>query len=86
MGKYSKLLQKVLVGSSDSNIDFSSLCVLLVRLGFHERVKGSHRIFSRDGVDEIMNLQPKGNAAKAYQVKQVRTVLLKYQLGETDVD
>lgn len=45
MGKYSKLLQKVLVGSSDSSIDFSSLCQLLVRLGFQERVKGSHHIF-----------------------------------------
>lgn len=86
MGKYSKLLQKILVGSSDTNIDFSALCQLMVRLGFRERIKGSHRIFWRDGVDEIVNLQPIGNAAKAYQVKQVRTVLLKYQLGETDVD
>ncbi|TVQ22192.1 MAG: type II toxin-antitoxin system HicA family toxin [Spirochaetaceae bacterium] len=76
----------LLAGSSDTNIDFSALCQLMIRLGFHERVKGSHRIFWRDGVAEIVNLQPKGNAAKAYQVKQVRTVLLKYQLGETDVD
>ena len=86
MGKYSKLLHKILAGSSDANIDFSALCQLMVRLGFQERVKGSHRIFWRQGVDEIMNLQPRGNTAKAYQVKQVRTVLLKYQLGETDVD
>jgi hypothetical protein len=86
MGKYSKLLHKILAGSSDANIDFSALCQLMVRLGFQERVKGSHRIFWRQGVDEIMNLQPRGNTAKAYHVKQVRTVLLKYQLGETDVD
>ena len=86
MGKYSKLLHKILAGSSDASIDFSALCQLMVRLGFKERVKGSHRIFWRQGADEIMNLQPRGNTAKAYQVKQVRTVLLKYQLGETDVD
>ena len=28
-----------------------------------------------------MNLQPKGAKAKAYQVKQVRQVLVKYRLG-----
>jgi hypothetical protein len=52
---------------------------------FRERVKGSHHIFSRDGVAEILNLQPKGSKAKAYQVKQVRTVIVRYKLaGEND--
>jgi len=59
---------------------------LLIRLGFDERVKGSHHIFSRNGIDELINLQPKGGKAKAYQVKQVRDVLVKYRLGETYVD
>lgn len=35
----------------------------------------------RDGVDEILNLQPKGSKSKSYQVKQVRNVILKYKLG-----
>lgn len=86
MGKYSKLRQRILAGGADANIEFSALCQLLVRLGFDERVKGSHHIFSRDGVDEIMNIQPKGNKAKPYQVKQVRRILVKYRLGESDVD
>ncbi len=86
MGKYSKLREKILTGSADGNIEFSALCQLLIRLGFDERVKGGHHIFTRDGVDEIINLQPKGRKAKAYQIKQVRTILVKYRLGESGVD
>jgi hypothetical protein len=37
-------------------------------------------------VAEILNLQPKGSKAKPYQVRQVRSILVKYRLGETDVD
>ncbi len=33
-------------------------------------------------MEEILNLQPKGKHAKPYQVRQVRRVILKYQLGE----
>jgi hypothetical protein len=67
MGKYAKLIHKILAGSSDGNIDFVTLCRLLVRLGFEERIKGSHHIFTQDIVEEILNLQPKANKAKPYQ-------------------
>lgn len=50
-------------------------------LGFDERVRGSHHIYSKEGVAEIVNLQPVGSRAKAYQVKQVRGIILKYKLG-----
>ena len=86
MGRYQKLRERILAGVSDSDIDFAVMCQLLVRLGFEERQRGSHHIFSKDGVEEIINLQPKGAAAKAYQVRQVRNILVKYQLGATDVD
>lgn len=86
MGKYSKLRQKVLAGGADHNIEFAELCQLLIRLGFDERVKGGHHIFTRQGAEEIINLQPKGSKAKAYQVKQVRQILVACQLGESDVD
>jgi hypothetical protein len=86
MGKYAKLREKILAGSADSNVQFSALCQLLIRLGFNERTKGDHHIFTRDGVEEIINLQPIGSKAKAYQVKQVRTLLVEYGLGESDVD
>jgi predicted RNA binding protein YcfA (HicA-like mRNA interferase family) len=86
MGIYTRLRDKILAGGADANVEFSALCHLLIRLGFTERVKGSHHIFTRDDIDEIVNLQPKGNKAKAYQVKQVRGILVKYHLGVSDVD
>jgi len=86
MGKYSKLRAKILTGGADSNIEFAELCKLLGRLEFEERVKGDHHIFTRDGVAEIINLQPKNTKAKAYQVRQVRSILVKYRLGEINVD
>ncbi|MDF2387804.1 type II toxin-antitoxin system HicA family toxin [Nostoc ellipsosporum NOK] len=81
MSQQDKLLAKILLGTSDANISFTELCQLLRSLGFDERVRGSHHIFTQEGIEEILNLQPKGSQAKAYQVKQVRAVILKYQLG-----
>ncbi len=86
MGNYSKLRERILAGISDSNMDFTVLCQLLVRLGFDERVKGGHHISTKEDVEEIINVQPKGSKAKPYQVKQVRGILVKYRLGESDVD
>jgi hypothetical protein len=60
---------------------FEGLCGLLRSLNFSERIRSSHHIFSKEGVEEIINLQPIGSKAKAYQVKQVRGIILKYRLG-----
>ena len=49
MGKYDKLLSKILEGTSDANIRFDELCQLLLKLGFEERICGSHHIFRREG-------------------------------------
>jgi predicted RNA binding protein YcfA (HicA-like mRNA interferase family) len=76
------VLVRVLKGTSDAGIRFHDLCTLLRRLGFTERVKGSHHIFTRDGIDEILNVQPTGTMAKPYQIKQVRRVLVQYRLAE----
>ncbi|MGL6341441.1 MAG: type II toxin-antitoxin system HicA family toxin [Waterburya sp.] len=86
MGKYEKFLQRILVGTSDNNIKFSELCQLLKKLGFEERVRGDHYIFTRDNVEEIINIQPKGSKAKGYQVKQIRNLIVKYSLGDSNVD
>jgi predicted RNA binding protein YcfA (HicA-like mRNA interferase family) len=72
----------VLRGSSDANIRFTNLCSLLSRLGFAERVKGSHHIFTREDIPEILNPQSRGSLAKPYQVKQVRKVLIQHKLTE----
>ncbi len=55
-------------------------------LGFEERIRGSHHIFSKEGVEEILNIQPKQGKAKAYQVKQIRNIILNYQLGGLNED
>jgi predicted RNA binding protein YcfA (HicA-like mRNA interferase family) len=82
MGKFDKVLLQVLRGTSDKNVPFTDLCWLLERLGFYERIRGSHHIFTRDDIEEIINIQSKGNHAKPYQVKQVRQLILKYRLEE----
>ena len=81
MSQYEKLLLRILCGTQDSNVAFSDLQKVLTILGFVVRIKGDHFIYTRDDTDEIINIQPKGNKAKPYQVKQVRNLILKYQLG-----
>jgi predicted RNA binding protein YcfA (HicA-like mRNA interferase family) len=82
MSEQEKILFRILRGTSDTNIPFDHMCNLLLSLGFQERIRGSHHIFSKDGVEDILNLQPKaGGRAKPYQVKQVRQVLMRYRLG-----
>ena len=79
-----KILRQLLSGTSDAAIRFDDLCTLLESLGFDKRVKGSHHLFRKAGVEERINLQREGNNAKPYQVKQVRAVILKYKLGEVE--
>ena len=81
MGKLEKILDLILPGGSDQNIAFDDLTFLLENLGFEKRIKGSHHVFSQDGIEEIINIQLAGSKAKPYQVKQVRGVLVKYKLS-----
>lgn len=76
-----KLLLTILSGTQDTNIKFKDLQNILESYGFKCRIKGDHFIYTRHGIDEIINIQPKGNKAKPYQVKQVRNLIIKYQLG-----
>ena len=81
MAKNDKLIQKILQGQADANINFEELCALLKNFGFEERISGSHHIFRRANVEERLNLQCDGAKAKPYQVRQVRVIILKYRLG-----
>ena len=85
MTRHGKILARILFGRCDAAVDFGDLCQLLRHLGFEERIRGSHHIFIRTDVPEILNLQPRNNQAKPYQVKQVRQVILKGELGG-DID
>ena len=82
MSKPEKTLDRVLRGNSDKNIDFNDLCGLLHHLGFSERIRGDHHIFTRNDVREIINIQPRHGKAKPYQVKQVREIILQYHLAD----
>jgi predicted RNA binding protein YcfA (HicA-like mRNA interferase family) len=86
MSRRSKILNQILRGTSDANISFAGLCQLLRELGFEERIRGSHHIFTKNDVEEILNVQAKQAKAKSYQVKQVRSVILKYKLGGEEDD
>jgi hypothetical protein len=80
MSDNEKLLFRILRGTSDANIPFAGLCGLPRGLGFDERVRGSHHIFTKENIIEILNCRPKGGKAKPYQVKQVRQIIVKYRL------
>lgn len=81
MSKYQKLFMQIMSGTQDSNISFADLQKILTLLGFTVRIKGDHFIYFKDGVEEIINIQPVGNKPKPYQVKQVRNIILKYRMG-----
>ena len=81
MSQIRKIIYMILRGNRDANIKFSDVRQLMSYLGFHERIRGDHFIYTKRGVDEILNLQPNGDSAKPYQVKQVRRIIVKYGLG-----
>lgn len=81
MNRHERLLQRILGGRSDANIRFSELRALMRSLGFDERIRGSHHIYRKAGLPEKLNLQRDDGNAKPYQIRQLRRVLLKYQLG-----
>jgi len=80
MGKKDKLLLSVMSGKRDKNILFTDLCKLLDIMEFDGRINGSHHIYYKENIIEILNLQPEGKLAKSYQVKQVRELIMRYGL------
>jgi predicted RNA binding protein YcfA (HicA-like mRNA interferase family) len=78
MGHWKKTLERVMSGRADADIRYDDLCQLLGRLGYAGRQSGSHHIFRRASRD-LINLQNSHGKAKAYQVRQVREQLQKFQ-------
>ena len=76
------LLRRILARQTGANVRFGDLRGLLLRLGFEERIRGSHHIFVREGIPDLINIQPRGGQVKAYQVQQVRRVIEKYGIAE----
>ena len=77
MSKWDKFRSRLMSGQADNNINFDDLCNYLELLGFVLRPsrKSSHRIYTKEDIQQIVNLQPIGSGAKAYQVKQVRELI-----------
>ena len=84
MTRRDKDLQRILDGRHDANIEFDLLVTVLKRLGYDERTKGSHHAFRKDGVAERLTLTSHTKLAEAYQVRQVRRVILEYEVLEPD--
>lgn len=67
--------------NNPQSLTFRELQQLAEKAGFRlRRIRGSHHVYSRKGVVEIINLQPKGRMAKPYQVRQVVGLIDKYGL------
>lgn len=63
------------------NVAFGDLVQLLLDLAFRETSgRGSHRVFTRAGVIELVNLQVEKGDAKLYQVRQVANLIRQYNL------
>jgi predicted RNA binding protein YcfA (HicA-like mRNA interferase family) len=78
-----KLLNKAL--SSPANLRFKEVCDLARAFGFHlSRVSGSHHIFARQSIQELLNLQNVNGKAKPYQVRQLLGLVERYNLSLGD--
>ncbi len=74
-----KILAKILGGSK--NVRFNEFEVLLKGFGFElARINGSHHIYNRDDIPEIINIQNKKGQVSPYQVKQFLALIEKYNL------
>jgi hypothetical protein len=75
-----RLLVRILQGHV-GNVEFADLVRLVIALGFREiGGSGSHRVFARTGATELINLQEQKGQAKPYQVRQVATLVRRYDL------
>jgi len=71
--------------NNPKNIRFNRLCKIAEVFGFIMRKgKGSHYIFTRSNIEELLNFQNVSGKAKPYQVKQLIKIIDKYGLSEED--
>jgi len=79
MASVKRVFDAVLAGRG--SINFRDLERLLLRLRFRlDRTRGSHRIYLHPKVSRPLNIQPMGKDAKPYQVRQVRDMIIEFDL------
>lgn len=78
-----KLLEKAL--RNPQGMRFEEAKRLVQAFGFRlDRISGSHHIFIRSGIPQLVNLQDWGGKAKAYQVKQLLKLVEMHNLPLED--
>lgn len=75
------------IGAGSRNIAFDDLVRLAEAFGFVlKRIRGSHHILIHPNIPGMLNFQPDGPQAKAYQVRQLVSLVQRYQLTLRDED
>jgi predicted RNA binding protein YcfA (HicA-like mRNA interferase family) len=70
-----------LIAGSVRNVPFRAFTRLVERFGFREaRTRGSHHVYTREGVRELINIQEDGGQAKPYQIRQFLRLVERYNL------
>jgi hypothetical protein len=83
MTRRQKLVEKA--RNNPAGVRFREICLLAEHLGFAKRGgKGSHIVYEKGGVEEILTFQDRKGMAMPYQVKQLLAVIEKYGLGEEE--
>ena len=81
--KRRKLLQEIIGGSK--NIRFAEMVDLVEGFGFEQlRTDGSHHVFARPDIPELVNLQNVKGQAKPYQIRQFLKLVEKHNLKLED--
>ncbi len=81
MPNASKIRAALLDPAKDYSHRFGDVVFFLESTGWKKRITGGHHIFTRSGLLVLINLQPEKNGkAKAYQIRQVRVILVAHNL------
>lgn len=83
MNKFEKLYKSIIMDGK-KDLLFEDLIYFVEHLGFEGRIKGDHHFYRMNGIDKQINLQPDGNKAKPYQIRQVRQIVTEYKLGRKE--
>jgi len=79
MGKPEKLFAKV--KNNPQDVRFDEICKLADVFGFkYKGGKGSHKVYTKKGIPEILNFQNVKGRVKPYQVKQFLKIIEDYSL------
>jgi predicted RNA binding protein YcfA (HicA-like mRNA interferase family) len=78
-----KMLEKIY--NNNKNVRFGDFTLIVEAFGFNQvRVSGSHHMYWRDGVNEMVNIQNVRGEVKPYQIKQFLSLIEMYNLKLED--